>query len=236
MKHWKKNLFIKFPLALVALSVLWVALLKYVPVFFTPLMVKRAVEYREDKDFHTSHRWVPIEKISTNLIKASIASEDNRFVEHNGFDTKELEKMYRQHVKTGKKLRGCSTISQQTAKNVFTFCSDTWVRKGVEAYYTFLIEKIWGKERIMEVYLNVIEMGKGIYGAEAAAQHFYNRPASRLTVSQSARIVACYPNPIKRRPTNVTRYLSTRERQITSLMPKLAYPDWVYHKKDKKEK
>lgn len=233
MKHWKSGLFIKLPLTLIALSILWVVVLKFIPVYYTPLMFKRAYQFRDDEKFHTVKTWVPISKISPNVMKAAIASEDNRFLEHNGFDTTEMRKMYHDHMKKGKKIRGCSTISQQTAKNAFTFCGDSWWRKGWEAYYTFLIEKIWGKKRILEVYLNVAEMGKGIYGIEAAAKTYYNRTASKLSMSQSARIVACFPNPIKRKPTNVTRYLSMREGQIISLSGKLAYPDWIKHPEKK---
>ncbi len=233
MKRWKKRLFIKLPLALIALSVLWVVALKYIPVRYTPLMFKRAAVYRHEENFHTVHPWVPIEEMSPNVIKAAIASEDNRFPEHNGFDTKELKIMYKAHVEKGKKIRGCSTISQQTAKNVFTFCGDNWWRKAVEAYYTVLIEKIWGKERIMEVYLNVVETGKGLYGIEAAARTYYDIPAARLNQNQSALIVACLPSPLTRKPVNRTRYMSGRQHDIVALMPKLTYPDWVYHKDSK---
>lgn len=233
MKHWKFKVFVKLPVLLVALSILWVVVLKFMPVLYTPLMAKRTYEYREDEKFHTEKKWVPLERISPNVMKAAIAGEDNRFATHSGFDTTEIRKMYNEHVRKGKRLRGCSTISQQTAKNVFTFCGDSWWRKGWEAYYTFLIEKIWGKRRIMEVYLNVAEMGKGIYGIEAAAKAYYNTSAAKLSMTQAARIVACFPNPIKRSPTRATNYLSKRENQIRSVAGKLAYPDWV---KDPKKK
>lgn len=236
MKRWKKRLFIKLPLALVALSVLWVLALKVLPVYYTPLMFKRAYQNRYDDEFYTRHKWVPVEDISSNMMKAVIASEDNRFATHNGFDTTEIRKMYQDHLNKGKQLRGCSTISQQTAKNVFTFCSDTWWRKGVEAYYTFLIEKIWGKERIMEVYLNSIEMGRGIYGVEAASRYYYGKPASDLSLRQAGLIAACLPNPIKRRPDNKTSYLANRSMHIVNLTYKIAYPDWVYHKHPEKGK
>lgn len=233
MKHWKFKLFVKLPVLFVALTLLWVVALKFLPVYYTPLMMKRSREFRDDEKFRTEKKWVPLEKISPNVMKAAIASEDNRFATHNGFDTTEIRKMYHEHRHKGKKIRGCSTISQQTAKNVFTFCGDSWWRKGWEAYYTFLIEKIWGKRRIMEVYLNVAEMGKGIYGIEAAAKAYYGTSAAKLNMSQSARIVACFPNPIKRRPTRNTDYLAQREKQIRSVAGKLAYPDWV---KDPKKK
>jgi len=165
-KSRKKNrfwrfLFIKLPLAFIAFSLLWVSLLKWVPVWVTPLMLRRSIEFRDDKEFRTSKDWVSLDEISPKMIKAVIASEDNLFPEHKGFDTTAIKQALKEREK-GKRHRGASTISQQTAKNVFTFCTRTWARKGFEAYYTFLIEKIWGKERIMEVYLNVVEMGKGV--------------------------------------------------------------------------
>ena len=170
MKKWlAKLLLIKLPLAFIAVTVLWVLMLKWVPVWVTPLMVSRSIEYRSDEDFRTHKKWRRYEKISPEMAKAVIASEDNLFAEHNGFDWKEIRKAIEDHKKKGKKLRGASTISQQTAKNVFLWPSRSFVRKAFEAYFTILIEWIWGKERILEVYLNVAEMGKGIYGAEAAA-------------------------------------------------------------------
>ena len=236
MRRWKRILFIKLPLLIVALSFLWVTVLKVLPVRYTPLMLKRSVQYRGDEGFKSSHTWVPLEKISPEMIKAVIAAEDNRFAQHNGFDTVEIRRMLHQHARHGKKLRGCSTISQQTAKNVFTLCSDTGWRKIVEAYYTFLIEKIWGKRRIMEVYLNVAEMGKGIYGVEAAARKYYGTGAGKLDAAKAARIAACLPSPLKRRPDNPGKYVLQREKQIMALMGKLAYPDWVKNpgKSDKK--
>ena len=146
-----KFLFIKLPLAFILLTVLWVVVLKWVPVWVTPLMIKRSIEYREDKDFKTQKKWKSLKDISPELVRAVIASEDNRFAEHDGFDRVEIRRAIDDHKKKGKRLRGASTISQQTAKNVFCYPSRTMVRKGFEAYFTFLIEKIWGKERIMEV-------------------------------------------------------------------------------------
>ena len=237
MRRWKKFLFIKLPLLLLLLSLLWVTVLKVVPVYWTPLMTKRAMQYKPEEKIKTVRTWVPLERISPEMIKAVIASEDNRFAQHNGFDTTEIRKMFHQHAHHGKKLRGCSTISQQTAKNVFTLCSDTGWRKIVEAYYTFLIEKIWGKKRIMEVYLNVAEMGKGIYGIEAAAKAYYGTTAAKLNASQAARIAACLPSPLKRSPNGNSDFIAKREKQIRSVMGKLKYPDWVTHtKKDNKEK
>ena len=224
-----KLLLIKIPVAFIALSLLWVLILKWVPVWVTPLMISRSIEYRNDKDFHSYKKWCNYEKISPELAKAVIASEDNLFAEHNGFDWKEIKKAIDDHKNNGKKLRGASTISQQTAKNVFLFPSRSFVRKGFEAYFTFLIECFWSKERILEVYLNVAEMGKGIYGAEAAAQQIFDKPASDLTRRESSLIAACLPNPIQRNAGKPSAYVSRRAVQIRVLIPKIAYPEWINH-------
>lgn len=227
MKRLGKILFIKIPLAFILLSVTAVVLLKWIPVAVTPLMVKRAIEFRDDSAYKTHKNWVPLNKISPEMAKAVIASEDNRFAEHSGFDFKELERMHKEHVEKGKKLRGCSTISQQTAKNCFTWCTDTWARKGFEAYWTVLIELIWGKERIMEIYLNVAETGKGYFGVQAASKTYYDKDASALTINEAALLAACLPNPIQRSPARPTNYLRSRQSAIVSLSRKLAYPEWL---------
>ena len=211
----------------VALSLALVLLFKYVPVLYTPLMVKRTVEFRADDSYSFHRIWTPLDKISPNMVKAVIASEDNLFATHNGFDTEEVKKMYKAHVEKGKKIRGCSTISQQTAKNVFTFGSQNIARKAVEAWFTVLIEKIWGKERIMEVYLNVAETGIGTYGIQAAAQKYYGIDASKLSLTQSVDIALCLPNPLKRTPGYIHTKMSSREKAIISLTGKIAYPDWT---------
>ena len=163
-------LLIKLPACFLIFTILWVTALKWIPVWWTPLMAVRSIEYRNDKTFRTHKTWVSYGHISPELAKAVIASEDNLFDSHNGFDWKQINKAIEDHEQKGKRLRGASTISQQTAKNVFLLPSRSFVRKGLEAYFTVLIEVIWGKRRIMEVYLNVAEMGKGIYGAGAAAE------------------------------------------------------------------
>ena len=224
-----KLLLIKLPLAFVAVTVLWVLMLKWVPVWVTPLMVSRSIEYRNDDTFRTQKKWRRYERISPEMAKAVIASEDNLFAEHNGFDWKEMRKAINDHKKKGKKLRGASTISQQTAKNVFLFPSRSFVRKAFEAYFTLLIEWIWGKERILEVYLNVAEMGKGVYGAEAAARAFFDKNASELTRREASLITACLPNPIDRHADRPSQYVSKRAGQIRSLIPKIAYPEWIEH-------
>ena len=226
-KRLAYRLFVKIPFWLIVGSVLLVTLLKWVPVWYTPLMLKRSIEFRKVEEFHTRQRWVPLERVSPELIQAVIASEDNRFCEHKGFDWTEMKKMLSAHREKGKKLRGCSTISQQVAKNVFTFGSRTWARKALEVYWTFLIEKIWGKERIMEVYLNVAETGRGLYGMEAAARQYYGVHAIDLDRQQACTLAACLPAPLNRNPANPTDYLRKRQRQISALIPTLSYPDWA---------
>ncbi|EAZ96626.1 monofunctional biosynthetic peptidoglycan transglycosylase [Flavobacteria bacterium BAL38] len=192
-----------------------VLLYKFVPVPFTPLMGIRALEHNEaGKDMVCSHDWVPIEEISLNLQKAVIASEDGRFLEHSGFDFEAMQKAYKNNSK-GKKLKGGSTISQQTAKNVFLWQGRSYLRKGLEAYYTVLIELVWGKKRIMEVYLNSIEMGDGVYGVEAAAKHWFRKDAASLTRYEAAGIAAILPNPRKYKASNSSSYINRRKAKIS---------------------
>ena len=166
-------------------------------------MLKRSIQNIEHKDYRNNRTWADIEDISPVMIRAVLASEDGRFMEHWGFDIKELIKMKKEHKAKGKKIRGCSTISQQVAKNCFTFCGHSWWRKGFETYYTVLIELFWSKERIMEVYLNIAEMGKGIYGVEAAAQKYYDRSAAKLNTHQAVCLACVLPNPLVRSPKTV---------------------------------
>ena len=179
-------------------TILSVVILKYIPVYVTPLMLIRAVEQMMDgKEPVIKHYWVPLERINHNLPQAVMASEDNLFLKHSGFDLEQIQKAQLE-AQEGKRQRGASTISQQTARNVFLWQKRSWLRKGLEAYFTFLIEKIWGKERIMEVYLNSIEMGKGIYGADAVARTNFNTTPDKLTKDQCAYIAVSLPNPLER--------------------------------------
>lgn len=223
-KRLAYRLFVRIPFWTVVISILLVAAFCWIPVRFTPLMLKRSVQ---NKEVRTHQKWVSLDDISPALIQAVIASEDNRFCEHKGFDWKEIEKMLSDHKEKGKRIRGCSTISMQVAKNVFTFGSRTWVRKGLEAWWTFLIEKIWGKRRIMEVYLNVAETGPGLYGMEAAAMHYYGVHAKDLDRKQACALAACLPAPLERNPEKSTPALRKRQSQIYALIPKLTYPDWA---------
>lgn len=188
---------------------------KWVPVPITPLMVIRYFE--NDSPKLLNHDWEPIENISKNLQLAVICSEDQSFVTHTGFDLNAIEKAY-ENNKKGKRVKGGSTISQQTAKNVFLWPQRSWLRKGLEVYFTFLIETIWDKERIMEVYLNSIEMGNGIYGAESAAQYWFKKPASKLSKLEASAIAAILPNPRKYKANPVTNYIASRKSWIMTQM------------------
>jgi len=182
----------------------------------TPLMVLRIFQQvTEGEKIMLKKDWVSLDKISPQLQLAVVASEDNRFLEHHGFDFEAIEKAKDYNEKKrGKKMRGASTISQQTAKNVFLWPQRSWIRKGLEAYLTVLIELVWSKQRIMEVYLNVIETGKGIYGAEKASQIYFNKPASKISPGEAALVAAILPNPLKWNPSRPTSFLLSRQQWI----------------------
>ncbi|PZD77390.1 monofunctional biosynthetic peptidoglycan transglycosylase [Mesonia sp. K7] len=198
-------------------TILWVLLYKWVPVPATSLMVIRYFEQPSEERELWSHDWKPIEEISPYLHLAVICSEDQNFQKHNGFDYEAIEKAI-QNNKKGKRLRGASTISQQTAKNVFLWPGRTWLRKGLEVYFTFLIETLWSKERIMEVYLNSIEMGKGIYGAEAASQYWFKKSAKNLNKHEAAAIAAVLPNPLRYKANPASSYIQSRKNWIVRQM------------------
>jgi monofunctional biosynthetic peptidoglycan transglycosylase len=200
----------------IVITVGLVTLYKFVPVYYTPLM---AIRYFEDdsKTKSIKHKWVSSEDIPMHLKKAVVCSEDQNFLKHNGFDFGAIEKAYKNNQK-GKKIKGGSTISQQTAKNVFLWPNRSWLRKGLETYFTFLIELIWSKERILTVYLNSIEMGNGVYGAEAASLHWFKKSAIKLTPSQAAAIAAVLPNPRKYRANPPTNYIAKRKVWIVRQM------------------
>ena len=230
--RWIRNLI----LLLFILSLFSVLLYKYVPVYYTPLMLTRSIEQlKKERKIRISHRWVPLSEISHNLVQAVVASEDNLFLVHNGFDFEQIE-IAKQEAAKGRRLRGASTISQQTAKNVFLFPSRTWFRKGLEAYFTILIEFVWGKERIMEVYLNSIEMGEGIFGAQAVAKAHFNTTAGKLTVPEAALIAASLPNPREFNSAKPSAYLLKRQANIMSLMAKILPVDFDNPPKNEKKK
>jgi len=195
---------------------------RFVPVKVTPLMVIRSVspkgtEAQKKAEKHWQHEWVSYDEISKWMPRAVVSTEDGRFYQHHGFDFDEIQKAY-EESKEGGRQRGASTISQQTAKNVFLWPNHSWVRKGLEAYFTVLIEFFWPKERIMEVYLNSVEMGPGIYGVEAASQHYFHCSAAELTKSQAALIALCLPNPLERNPSDPSVYMLKRKKKIMRYM------------------
>lgn len=199
-----------------------VILFRFVPVPVTPLMIIRAVnpqgtDTQKERERHWQHQWVSYDEISSWMPRAVVASEDGRFYEHHGFDFKEIQNAI-DEGKAGKRQRGASTISQQTAKNVFLWPGHSWVRKGLEAYFTVLIELFWSKERIMEVYLNSIEMGAGIYGVEASSQHYFGCTAKELSKPRAALIALCLPSPLKRDPAHPSSYMRRRQRTIMRYM------------------
>jgi len=203
-------------------SVGLVLIYRMVPVWVTPLMGIRLVEqlWDKDKEAHLAKDWVSFDRISPHMVQAVVAAEDQKFLDHFGFDTEAIKKALEGN-KAGKNVKGGSTISNQTAKNVFLWPGRNYLRKGLEAYFTLLIEVFWSKERIMEVYLNVIEMGDGIYGVEAASQTFYKKPAAELSKSEAAMIAAVLPNPRRWSPTKPTGYNYQRQSWILRNMNNL---------------
>jgi monofunctional biosynthetic peptidoglycan transglycosylase len=214
----------KLALFFFVFSVLLVLVFRFVPVPVTFLMLQRCVQQKMDgKDMKLQKDWVPLSEISNKLQLAVVTSEDQNFLEHHGFDFEAIGKAMKYNEKQAKrkkhpKMKGASTISQQCAKNAFLFPSRNFIRKGFEVYFTVLIELLWSKERIMEVYLNVIEMGDGIYGAEAASQAFFHTHAKNLSAGQAALIAACLPNPIKFNAGAPSGYLMGRQAFIMNQM------------------
>ena len=210
--------------AFFASTILSVVFLRFVPVFVSPLMMIRLVEQvKKGEELKMKHHCVAISDMSKLLPVAVISSEDARFYDHHGFDFEAIEKAVERNRKHPEKRRlGASTISQQTAKNVFLWPSRSWVRKGLEAYFTALIELFWSKERIMEVYLNTIEMGDGIYGAEAVAREHFDTTAAKLTKEQCALIAATLPNPRRFSSKNPSPYMKKRQKKI---MKEMSYWD-----------
>ncbi len=200
-------------LCIIISTLLWVTVYAFLPVPGTPLMLIK----KFNEGIPINHSWTPIEKIAPDMAIAVISSEDSHFTQHNGFDWEQIKKA-REEAKKGKRVRGASTISQQTAKNVFLWNSRTWTRKGLEAYFTVLIEFIWGKERIMEVYLNSIEMGKGLYGIAAVSKEHFNKTPDKLTRAECALIAATLPNPILYSSKKPTKFVKSRQKKILSEM------------------
>ena len=211
-----KKIVLWIVVAFFASTILSVVALRWLPVYATPLMfIRWAQQVKAGEETKWYHHWVPLEDISPSLSLAVMASEDANFLKHHGFDFKAIEHAAMRNMKHPEKRKmGASTISQQTATNVFLWPGRSWVRKGFEVYFTTLIEVMWSKERIMEVYLNSIEMGDGIYGADAVAEQHFNTTAKELTPAQCALIAATLPNPRRYNSANPSKYMKKRQKRI----------------------
>lgn len=222
ISRWFRKLLslIKY-LTILALSL--VLLFAFVPVPLTGVMIERHIQawWNHNSSYQLRHNWVPFDQISGAMKQAVVAAEDQKFPDHYGFDTEAIEKALVYNSK-GRKVRGASTISQQTAKNVFLWTGRSWFRKGLELVFTGLIELAWGKERILEVYLNSVEFGPGIFGVEAAAQKFFKRPASQLNRHQAALLAAVLPNPLRFKVQDPSPYVYKRQQWILKQMRQLA--------------
>ena len=208
VRIWK--ICLKIFLWFIGVSVVSVIIFRWVPIPITPLMVIRCVEQKvAGKPMKLNKTWKPLEEISPDLQLAVVCSEDQNFLKHHGFDVGAIQKALK-HNEKSKRKRGASTISQQVAKNVFLWDGRNWVRKGFEVYFTFLIETCWSKQRIMEVYLNVIEMGNGIYGAEAASHEYFNKSAIKISKQQAATITVILPSPLKYNAKHPSGFLQGR--------------------------
>lgn len=218
-----RRVFLKITFWFIILSVLSVILFCFVPIPVTPLMIIRCVEQKIDgKEMKLNKDWVSLKKISPVMPLAIMAAEDQKFEEHFGFDIDAIRKAEKFNTRyKGKRKKGASTISQQTAKNVFLWPSRSWIRKGFEVYFTFLIEIFWSKRRIMEVYLNVIETGDGIYGVEAASQYYFKKPASKLNINEAARLAAILPDPRHWNPVKPTPRIARKSQRIIQFMGRL---------------
>lgn len=221
-KKWAKRLFLWLPLGFCLLTISQVLVLKWLdPVGSSFMLVRQLSAWRSgDWDTRIDYRWRDLDAISKSLPLAVVAAEDQRFPDHHGFDFKAMEKAHRSNQR-GRKVRGASTISQQTAKNLFLWSGRSYARKALEAWYTLWIELLWSKRRILEVYVNIIEYGDGVYGAEAAAQRFFGVKAKNLSKPQSARLAAVLPNPKKYDAKKPGPYVQRRSRAIERQMQAL---------------
>ena len=220
-QRWRRlrRWLLALPLLFLMATTLQVLILRFVDPPFSAFMFARQLHaVREgDWDFRIAHDWRDLDDIAAHLPVALVAAEDQNFAAHNGFDFKAIERA-RQNNARGRKTRGASTISQQLAKNLFLWSGRSWVRKGVEAWYTLLIETLWPKWRILEVYANVAEFGDGIYGAQAAARSFFRKDAARLSAAESARLAAVLPNPKRYSAARPGPYVQRRTRAIERQM------------------
>jgi monofunctional biosynthetic peptidoglycan transglycosylase len=204
-----RRAFVILLLVALVLPPLWVTIYRVAPPPITLLMIQRRMEGQG-----LDRRWVALRHIAPVMVRSVIASEDSRFCQHHGFDVRAIDAAIRHNAEKPGRIRGGSTISQQTAKNVFLWPQRSWVRKGAEAWFTVLIETIWGKRRIMEVYLNTVEMGPGLYGVEDASQRYFHHPASTLTVAEAGRLAAILPDPLKWKAARPGPYVRRRTGRI----------------------
>lgn len=208
-------------------SIISVIFFRFIPPPLTPLMLIRCVEQKlSGKEIRLNKDWTSLDKMSKHYPLAVIASEDQNFMNHYGFDFTAIRKAFKNNSRKKVKIKGASTITQQTAKNLFLWPGRSWIRKGFEVYFTILLEIFWSKKRIMEMYLNIAEMGDGIYGVEGASQFYYKKPSRSINPPQAALIAAVLPNPRKWRPTHPTGYLRARQNWILTNMKRLAHPDF----------
>jgi len=215
----------RFLLVFIGFSIAWVVVLKFVPVWVTPYMMSRKIDaFRADEDTEIFSDWEPYENISKEAALAVVASEDQNFPNHWGFD---FDEIYDAMTEKRKRVRGASTISQQVAKNVFLWHGRSFIRKGLEAWFTILIEVIWDKQRILEVYLNVAEMGKMTFGVEAASLRYYKKSAKSLSRTEAARIAAVLPNPVRFSIKNPSGYVNKRTNQIARQMRALGGQKYI---------
>jgi monofunctional biosynthetic peptidoglycan transglycosylase len=221
LRKWAWRLALGFVLLFAVLPLVWFAVFRFVPVPFTSFMVQASVAgWLDEKPWRLQHDWVPLAEISPQLQRAVIAAEDQKFGEHFGLDFGAIEAAL-DHNGKGRRVRGASTISQQTVKNIFLWPNRSYLRKGLEAWLTLMMETLWSKERILEVYLNSAEFGRGVYGAEAAAQHYFGKSAARLTRRESALLATVLPAPTRRNPARPSAYMQERARWIEAQMARL---------------
>lgn len=226
-RRWLRWL-IALPLLFLAVTVVQVATLRFIDPPVSAFMVSRQLEAWGEGDwgFRIAYDWRDLDEISPHVPLAMVASEDQNFAEHFGFDIKAIEKARKNNAR-GRKVRGASTISQQTAKNLFLWSGRSWVRKGVEAWYTLLIEAMWPKHRIIEVYANIAEFGDGVYGAQAAARTYFRKDASRLSVAEAARMAAVLPSPRRYSITRPGPYVQRRTNAIQRQMRNIGGSDYL---------
>jgi monofunctional biosynthetic peptidoglycan transglycosylase len=212
---------------LVVVSLVGTLALRWVPPPTTAVMIERRVGAQlAGRTYHATYRWVPWARISPDCALAVIAAEDQHFADHHGFDVDSIQKAIDDHER-GLRLRGASTISQQVAKNLFLWSGRSFVRKGLEAYFTALIELTWSKRRILEVYLNIVELGDGVFGVEAASQRYFRKPAARVQSEEAALLAAVLPNPLRLRVDRPSAYVEERRDWIVQQMRQLGGPLYI---------